>query len=135
MGESLEPLDGEYPVVHRSVKDPDGRAYEVFVHSARGVAGPGFLGAEEGAPRVAHLLVNLVNRGLALLPRKPTSFTFPIVYVLVQVDDGVRQVQMVSTSDMAEAEAVVTDLVARIESGGFVPDESGGLVPDDDNDL
>jgi len=131
MGESEEPLDDGYPDLQRSVKDPDGRAYEIVVYSASGGAGIGFLGADEGAPRVAHLLVNLVNRGLRLLPRKPTSHPFHMVYVLVQVEDGVRQVQMVPAPDMAEAEAVVTDLAARIESGGFVPDDDD----DDDDDL
>lgn len=123
-----EPTGEEYEDLRRSVQDPDGRAYDVFVHTGYGGAGPAFLGADERAPRVAHMLVNLVNRTLGRLPRKPTSFTFPIVYVLRHTEDGdVRQVQMAHTSDRAEAEAVIADVLKRIESGAFVPEENNGL--------
>src|SRR3954462_2335329 len=106
--DEAEPTGEEHEDLQRSVQDPDGHAYEVFVRSGHGGAGPAFLGADEGAPAGAHMLVSLVNRILGRLPRRPTSYTFPIVYVLRQTDDGgIRQVQMTLTSDRTEAEKVV----------------------------
>lgn len=112
----------------RSVKDPHGCGYDVFVYNGYGVSGAAFLAADEGAPGVVNIIAKLVNRALRRLPRKPTSYTYPVVYVLRHTEvGGARQVQTTHTSTRAEAATVIADIVKRIQDGTFMPDERNGL--------
>ena len=117
----------EYTGLQRSARSHEGTEYQVVAYEGYQGGGPAFLGAEEGAPTAARFLVDLVNRGLRLVPRQPTSSTFPVVAVMLfPSSGGMRQVHTVHAVDSAQAGALIADLVAQIEDGTFVPQEGEG---------
>lgn len=117
----------EYAGLQRTARSPEGTEYQVLAYEGCQGGGPAFLGAEESAPAAARFLVDLVNRGLRLLPRQPTSSTCPVVAVMqFPSSGGIRQVYTAHTVDSAQASALIADLVAQIEEGTFVPQEDGG---------
>ncbi len=65
--------DAERSEIQMHATAPDGQHYSIGSFTGEGVAGPAFLGVETDAPRWAHSLVSLVNRGLGVLPRRPTK--------------------------------------------------------------
>jgi hypothetical protein len=113
----------EYAGLQRSALSPEGTEYQVVAYEGYQGGGPAFLGVEEGgAPMAARFLVDLVNRGLRLLPRQPTSSTFPVVAVMqCPSGGGMRQVHTVHAVDSAHANVLIADLVAQIKDGTFVP--------------
>lgn len=77
---------------------------------------------EADAPGWARSLVNLVNRGLGRLPRRPTEEPFTILYVF---DGQGRQVCMIWTKDRVDAERKANQVVAELETGSFDPSAYG----------
>ena len=112
----------EYAGLQKSALSPEGTEYQVVAYEGNQGGGPAFLGVEEGgAPMAARFLVDLVNRGLRLLPRQPTSSTFPVVAVMQPSGGGIRQLHTVHAADSADVKVLIADLVAQIEAGTFVP--------------